>query len=126
MLPAIDKGFFQSEISDAAYRYQREIDENKRRIVGVNAYNDEKGLKIPILEMDPEGYERQVARLNEIRKIRDAEKVDKSLERLRNACEGDENTMPFIIDAVRSYATLGEIVDVMKEVFGTYEEPTWI
>lgn len=126
MLPAIEKGFFQSEISDAAYRYQREIDEKKRRIVGVNAYKEEKELKIPILEMDPEGYERQVARLNEIRKTRDNAKVDKSLERLRNACEGDENTMPFIIDAVREYATLGEIVDVMKEVFGTYEEPTWV
>ncbi len=126
MLPAIEKGFFQSEISDAAYRYQREIDENKRRVVGVNAYNEEKDIKIPILKMDPEGYEKQVARLNNLRKTRDNEKVTKSLERLCNACEGTENTMPFILDSVREYATLGEIVNVIKGVFGGYEEPTWI
>ncbi len=126
MLPAIEKGFFQSEIADAAYRYQREIDENKRRIVGVNAYNDEKSLNIPLLEIDPQGYERQAARLKEIRKARDNEKVKKSLARLKNACEGSENTMPLILDSVRAYATLGEIVDVMRDVFGVYEEPTWI
>jgi methylmalonyl-CoA mutase N-terminal domain/subunit len=126
MLPAIEKGFFQSEISDAAYRYQREIDENVRRMVGVNAYQDDKPLKIPILEFDPEGEAKQIARLNDIRKTRDNEKVQQTLARLQKACEGTENTMPFIIDAVREYATLGEIINVMKDVFGTYEEPTWI
>ena len=126
MLPAIDKGFFQSEISDAAYRYQREIDGNERRVVGVNAYNDDKPVKIPILEMDPQGYERQVARLEDVRKTRDNDQVAKSLAHLRKVCEGTENTMPYILDAVRTYATLGEIVDVMRDVFGTYEEPTWI
>ena len=126
MLPAIDKGFFQSEISDAAYRYQREIDENVRRMVGVNAYKDDKPINIPILEFDPEGYDRQVARLNDIRETRDNEQVTKTLDQLRKACEGTENTMPYIIDAVREYATLGEIVNVMKDVFGGYEEPTWI
>ena len=126
MLPAIEKGFFQSEISDAAYRYQREIDENVRRVVGVNAYNEEKDVKIPLLEMDPEGYEKQKARLKKLRETRNNEKVQKSLARLKNACEGTENTMPFILDSVREYATLGEIVNVMKDVFGGYEEPTWI
>ncbi|HIE24766.1 MAG TPA: hypothetical protein EYP74_02070 [Anaerolineales bacterium] len=72
------------------------------------------------------GYEKQKARLNDTRKTRDNEKVTKSLGRLRNACAGTENTMPFILDSVREYATLGEIVNVMKEVFGEYEEPTWI
>lgn len=126
MLPAIDKGFFQSEISDAAYRYQREIDENTRRVVAVNAYNDDKPISIPILEMDPKGYERQISRLEDVRKTRDNDQVKKSLARLRKVCEGTENTMPYILDAVRTYATLGEIVDVMKDVFGTYEEPNWI
>ncbi|MBT3339063.1 MAG: methylmalonyl-CoA mutase family protein [Anaerolineae bacterium] len=126
MLPAIDKGFFQSEISDAAYRYQREIDENVRRMVGVNAYKDDKPITVPILEFDPEGYDRQVARLNDIRETRDNEQVEKTLNELRNACEGTDNTMPYIIDAVRAYATLGEIINVMKDVFGGYEEPTWI
>jgi methylmalonyl-CoA mutase, N-terminal domain len=126
VLPAIDKGFFQSEISDAAYRYQREIDQNRRRIVGVNAYNDAKHYAIPILEMDPQGYDRQVNRLNTLRQERDSGQVGQALDRLRIACEGTENTMPYLLDAVRAYATLGEIVQVMKEAYGVYAEPTWI
>jgi len=126
VLPAIERGFFQSEISDAAYRYQREIDEGIRHIVGVNAYQDEKPITIPILQMDPQGYKRQVSRLEQVRKSRDAGRVGQALDRLRIACQGTENTMPYILDAVRAYATLGEIIGVMKEVFGTYQEPTWI
>jgi len=126
VLPAIDKGFFQSEISDAAYRYQREIDLGARKIVGVNAHAEKTPLTIPILEMDPQGYQRQVSRLEEVRKTRDNGRVGQTLDRLRIACQGTENTMPYIMEAVHAYATLGEIVSVMKEVFGTYEEPTWI
>ncbi|HLF87553.1 MAG TPA: methylmalonyl-CoA mutase family protein [Anaerolineales bacterium] len=126
MLPAIDKGFFQSEISDAAYRHQRELDQGVRHIVGVNAYADKQPVSIPILEMDPQGFGRQVARLKELRQTRDSGAVGQALDRLRIACEGTENTMPYILDAVRTYATLSEIVDVMRGVFGTYEEPTWI
>jgi len=126
VLPAIDKGFFQSEISDAAYRYQREIDAGERKIVGVNAYAENKPLTVPLLEMDPQGYERQVSRLEEVRKTRDNGRVGQTLDRLRIACQGTENTMPYIMEAVHAYATLGEIVGVMKEVLGTYEEPTWI
>ena len=126
VIPAIEKGFFQSEISDAAYRYQREIDKGIRKIVGVNAYAEKKPLAIPILEMDPQGYDRQVARLNELRQTRDNGRVGQALDRLRIALEGTENTMPHIMEAVHSYATLGEIIQVMKEVFGVYEEPTMI
>jgi len=126
VLPAIEKGFFQSEISDAAYRYQREIDAGERKIVGVNAHAENKPLTVPLLEMDPQGYERQVNRLKEVRKTRDNGRVGQALDRLRIACQGTENTMPYIMEAVHVYATLGEIVAVMKEVFGTYEEPTWI
>lgn len=126
VLPAIEKGFFQSEIADSAYRYQREIDAGKRKIVGVNAFVEEKPLAIPILEMDPQGYQRQVARLQEVRNMRDPGRVGQALDRLRLACQGTENTMPFILEAVRAYATLGEIIQVMKDVFGTYEEPNWI
>ena len=126
VLPAIDKGFFQSEISDAAYRYQREIDAGERKIVGVNAYAEKAPLTIPILEMDPQGYERQVSRLEEVRKTRDNGRVGQTLDKLRIACQGTENTMSYIMEAVHAYATLGEIVNVMKDVFGTYEEPTWI
>ncbi|MBI3244181.1 MAG: methylmalonyl-CoA mutase family protein [Chloroflexi bacterium] len=126
MLPAIDKGFFQREISDAAYQYQREIDDKTRTIVGVNDYVENKPVAIPILEMDPNGYDRQVKRLQALRRERDNGRVGQTLDRLRLACNGTENTMPFILDAVRAYATLSEIVNVMRESFGTYEEPTWM
>ena len=126
VIPALEKGFMQSEISDAAYRYQREIDEGRRKIVGVNAYMDEKPAAIPILRMDPNGYSRQMARLNEVRKMRDSGRVGQTLDALRIACEGTENTMPYIIDCVRAYCTLGEIIGVMTKVFGKYEEPTMI
>ncbi|MEK7786528.1 MAG: methylmalonyl-CoA mutase family protein, partial [Chloroflexota bacterium] len=126
MLPAIDKGFFQREISDAAYQYQREIDQKARTIVGVNDYVENKPIKIPILEMDPSGYDRQVKRLQTLRRERDNGRVGQTLDRLRLACNGTENTMPFILDCVRAYATLSEIVNVMRESFGTYKEPTLI
>jgi methylmalonyl-CoA mutase N-terminal domain/subunit len=126
VLPAIEQGFFQLEISDAAYRYQKEIDTQARRIVGVNAYQDEKPVRISILEMDPRGYGRQVSRLEQVRRERDSGQVGQALDRLRIASEGTENTMPYILDAVRAYATLGEIVGVMKLAFGVYEEPAWV
>ncbi len=126
VIPAIEAGFFQREISEAAYRYQRELDSGERFIVGVNAYEGEKDFSIPLLEMDPEGYQRQSVRLAELRQTRDKGAVGQALDRLRIAAHGTENQMPFILDAVRAYATLGEIVSVMKEVFGTYDEPTWI
>jgi len=126
VLPAIEKGFFQSEISDAAYRHQRELDEGVRHIVGVNAFSDNGAVKIPILEMDPEGYKRQVRRLADLRRERDSGAVGQALDRLRLACQGTQNTMPCLLDAVRAYATLGETMDVMRSVFGQYDEPAWI
>lgn len=127
VLPAIERGFFQSEIAEAAYQYQQETDENQRVIVGVNGYVDpDEDLRIPILEMDPQGYDRQVQRLQKLRQDRDNETVSAALQALRGAAEGTENTMPYIIDAVRAYATLGEITDVFRDVFGEYQEPNWI
>jgi methylmalonyl-CoA mutase N-terminal domain/subunit len=126
VLPAIDKGFFQQEIAEAAYRYQREIDAGERVIVGVNEHVDDKPVTIPILEMDPQGYERQVQRLRALRQERDSGRVGQALDRLRLACQGSENSMPHLLDCVRAYATLGEIIAVMKEVFGVYAEPTWV
>jgi methylmalonyl-CoA mutase N-terminal domain/subunit len=126
LLPAIDKGFLQSEIADAAYRYQREIDAGIRKVVGVNAYADLKPINIPLLEMDPQGHQRQISRLKDVRLSRDAGRIGQTLDRLRIACQGTENTMPYILEAVRAYATLGEIIGVMKEVYGIYQEPNWI
>ncbi len=122
-LPAIEAGFFQREIADASWRYQREIDTRQRIIVGVNDFQIEEALDISILRIDPRGYERQVARLNRVRQERDQQCVAATLERLRQACaDGRTNTMPFILDAVNAYATLGEIMGVMRGVFGEYRE----
>ncbi|MDX1663665.1 MAG: methylmalonyl-CoA mutase family protein [Candidatus Promineifilaceae bacterium] len=127
ILPAIAKGFFQREISDAAYVYQRQVDQNDRVIVGVNDYVDPtEEIRIPILQIDPRGYERQVARLEKLRMERDNTRVEETLTALRGAAEGTENLMPYLLEAVRAYATLGEITDVLRDVFGEYEEPTWI
>lgn len=126
VIPAIEQGFFQQEIADAAYVYQREIDRHERIIVGVNDYVDAKPVAVPILEMDPQGYDRQLARLQHLRATRDNGRVGQALDRLRIACQGTENTMPHLLDCVRAYATLGEIVGVMKSVFGVYEEPVMV
>jgi methylmalonyl-CoA mutase N-terminal domain/subunit len=126
VLPAIEQGFFQREIADAAYTYQREIDERIRVIVGVNGYQDDQPLSIPLVKMDPVGYARQVERIRKLRLERDNGRVGQALDRLRLACQGTGNTMPFLLDCVRAYATLGEIMGVMKSVFGKYTEPTWI
>ena len=127
VLPAIQRGFFQREIANAAYRYQRETDDQERIIVGVNEYVDpDEKVRIPILQMDPQGYQRQVKRLEQVRTERDAEQVQSSLAALRQAAGGEANMMPFILDAVRAYATLGEITDVLRQVFGDYQEPTFI
>ena len=102
-------------------------DANQRIVVGVNGYVDpDEELRIPILAMDPNGYDRQVGRLGELRKERDNDRVELALNALRVAAEGAENTMPYILDAVRAYATLGEITDVFRQTFGIYQEPTWI
>ncbi len=126
VLPAIEVGFFEREIQEAAYRYQREIDDGERSIIGVNAFKDDAPLQIPILAMDPEGYKRQAQRLQDLRSTRDNGAVGQALDRLRIACQGTENTMPYILASVHAYATLGEIIDVMREVFGTYTEPSWL
>jgi methylmalonyl-CoA mutase, N-terminal domain len=122
VLPAIDAGFFQQEIADAAFRYQQEIDRNEKIIVGVNAYNDEKMPPVPILEMNPKGYEIQIARLQALRMERDNERASTALNALRQAAEGTENVMPHLLECARRYCTLQETMDVMREVFGIYEE----
>ncbi len=127
VLPAIDQGFYQNEISQAAYQYQREIDAKQRLIVGVNAYEEQgETINIPILEMDPKGFERQCNRLTQLRLERDNERVDAAMTALREMAQGTENLMPAILEAVKAYATLGEITDLFREVFGEYQEPQWI
>ncbi len=128
VLPALERGYFQNEIANAAYEQQRELDSGAKIMVGVNGYVDaNEQLQIPILAMDPEGYARQVQRLNKLRATRDNQRTDQTLEALRNAAaDEEENVMPYLMDAVHAYATLGEITDVFRQVLGVYQEPNWI
>uniref|UniRef100_A0A7V3PSV0 Methylmalonyl-CoA mutase n=1 Tax=candidate division WOR-3 bacterium TaxID=2052148 RepID=A0A7V3PSV0_UNCW3 len=124
MVKAIEQGFPQREIAEAAYRYQRAIDEGRRTVVGVNKYvlAGEK-LEIPILKIDPRVEQEQCERLRRLRQRRDNARVKRALVDLKAACAGNDNVMYPILEAVRAYATLGEICGAMKEVFGTYAEP---
>jgi methylmalonyl-CoA mutase N-terminal domain/subunit len=124
VLPAIKKGFFQQEIARAAYEYQKQIDEKKRTVVGVNDFTSEEELAIPLLKVDPELEEKQVGRLKKLKKERDASKVESALREVERAAEsGQENMMPYFMEAVKNYATLGEVCQVLREVYGEYEEP---
>ena len=123
VIKAIEAGYFQREIAESAFRYQREIDRQQRIIVGVNEYVADQPIAIPILEFDPDGERRQIARLQALRRDRDNERVGATLNALRDAAKGTANMMPFILDAVKAYATLQEITDVLRQVFGVYQEP---
>jgi methylmalonyl-CoA mutase N-terminal domain/subunit len=126
VVSAIESGFLQREIADAAFDYQREIDKNERVIVGVNGYVMEEPIEVPILEMDPEGEARQISRLDQLRRDRDSREAARCLQRLGSACREGENVMPFLLDAVKVYCTLGELCDVMREVFGVYHEDSLV
>jgi methylmalonyl-CoA mutase N-terminal domain/subunit len=122
-IAAIEKGFFQKEIADSAYRYQREIDEKKRTIVGLNEYSVE-GEECPIelLRINPKIEREQVERLQKLKRKRDNKKVKETLEKLYDSADKDENLMPAIIEAVKAYTTMGEITEVLRKVYGEYKE----
>lgn len=126
VLPAIENGFFQQEIANASYRHQRELDEKQRFIVGVNKHVIDAPIEIPILEMDNEGFRRQCARLERLRMERDNEATSAALQAVKESCESNINVMPALIHAAKTYATLGEIMNVMRVVFGEYHEPITI
>ena len=122
VVSAIEKGFFQKEIAAAAYKYQQEIDNNERTVVGVNEFTSNEPVEIPILEMDPEGFERQCRRLKNLRSSRNKARHEASLTAIEKAAEGEENLMPHFIEAAKAKATLGEMCDVLRGVFGEYRE----
>jgi len=124
VIPAIEAGFFQREIADAAYRYQRELDAKEKIIVGVNEYveGDEK-IEIPILEISPEVEKTQRRRLADIRQSRSREDVERSLHELHQAAIDQKNLMPRLLECTRRYVTLGEMCNALAEVYGVYEEP---
>jgi methylmalonyl-CoA mutase N-terminal domain/subunit len=122
VIAGIEKGFFQREIADAASRYQKEIDTHGRIIVGVNEFVSGEELSIPILKIDPEVERHQRERLAQVKQERDNVRVKESLRKLEKAACEEENLMPRFIECVKAYCTLGEIMDVLRKVFGEYRE----
>jgi methylmalonyl-CoA mutase N-terminal domain/subunit len=120
---AIEQGFVQREIGASAYRYQQEIEKGERVVVGLNRFQVKGEGKIPLLKMAPETEDKQKARLKELRQTRDNAMVRQTLAQLKTAAQGADNLMPPILSAVRTLATLGEICDTLREVFGEYEAP---
>jgi methylmalonyl-CoA mutase, N-terminal domain len=123
MIPAIEAGFPQTEIAAASYRYQCEVEAGERVIVGVNKFQSD-DQPIELLQIDENAGKHQEEKLANLRRRRDAAAVARTLDALKRGAEGTENTMPLILDAVRAYATLGEICDAFRDVFGTYQEVT--
>jgi methylmalonyl-CoA mutase N-terminal domain/subunit len=119
---AIDRGYIQQEITDAAYDYQKAVESGEVVVVGMNKYKSDKEPKQELLKVDPQVGEMQKERLTKLKSERNNEAVEEKLEALRTACEGDDNVMPYIVDAVKEYATLGEVCGVMRDVFGEYEQ----
>ena len=121
MLDAVKSQWVQRQIQDTAFERQREIEEGERIIVGVNEYEVEEEAHVDLEEVSEEEEQAQIDRLNELRDDRDSEAVEDALAAMRDACRGDANVMPYIVDAVKAYATVGEIADVMREEFGEYK-----
>jgi methylmalonyl-CoA mutase N-terminal domain/subunit len=126
MVESIEKGFPQREIQESAYQYQKAVERGDQTIVGVNKYQmDKEPAEIPLMVINEGVRDRQVERLEQTRTSRDSGAVANALEKLKQAARNDENTMPATIEAVRVYATLGEICDALRDVYGLYEEPAF-
>lgn len=123
MVKAIEKGFPQMEISDAAYKFQRQIDSGEKVMIGINKYNTEEDVEIPFLEIDDTVEKEQIERLNAVRRKRDSRKVRECLDDIRTACKKGDNVMPYCIEAVKNYCSVQEICDVYREVYGEYRDP---
>jgi methylmalonyl-CoA mutase N-terminal domain/subunit len=123
VLRCIENGFFQREIADAAFEFERKLEANERIIVGVNAYKEGEGGEVPTLRIGPETEQGQVRRVKALRARRDNTSVQHRLEELKAAARGNDNLMPPLLDCVKAYATEGEIMGALKEVFGVYREP---
>lgn len=126
VLNGIDEGFFQREIAQAAYEYQQQVERGEQTIVGVNKYVENNDHKIPILKIDPKVEQHQVKRLRDVRASRDNAAVERTLAALKEALENEQNAMPYLVDAVKAYASVGEIMDVFRAVHGAYREPAMV
>ncbi|MCH8949648.1 MAG: methylmalonyl-CoA mutase family protein [Chloroflexi bacterium] len=126
VLPALEEGFFQREISDASFRYQQEVDRGERILVGVNEFVTEAATEVPAIEIDPDGERQHSERLHRVRSTRDERRARACLERIRAVCSGSENIMPALLEAAHAYCTLGEICGVMREALGEYQPAAWV
>jgi methylmalonyl-CoA mutase N-terminal domain/subunit len=122
MVEAIEQGFPQREIAEASYKFQQAVERREKTIVGVNDFVQEDDGQVPILYIDETTAERQLARLSDLKRTRDTDAVNRSLDRLRDAARGTANTMDPLLDCVRAYATVGEMCDALRDVWGEYEE----
>ena len=122
MVDAIERGFPQREIAEASYRFQQAVDSREKIIVGVNDFVQDEDGSVDVLYIDEKVAERQIAALERVKAIRDAGRVERTLDSLRDAARGTDNLMPPILEAVRAYATVGEMCDALREVWGEYEE----
>jgi methylmalonyl-CoA mutase N-terminal domain/subunit len=123
MIRAIDTGYPQKEIADAAYRYQLQEDRGDKVVVGVNRYAMREDRPIPYLRIDEQVELDQIERVGRFKAARDMARVERRLKQLAEACRSGQNVMPVLVDAVKDYASLGEIADVYRQVFGLYREP---
>ena len=127
MVEAIQSGHVQREILNMAYEHEKKIKSGEKVLVGVNRFIvDEKGKELSLYEMDPEVSKRQIERLQRVKSVRDNKQVESTLEELRQAANGRGNIMPPLIDAVKAYATVGEITDILRDIFGSFKEPVQI
>ncbi len=123
VIPAIESGYFQKEIAESAYKYQKELERKEKFVVGVNEFVEEnEKIEIPILTISPEVEKKQMQKLAELRNSRNGNLVHESLEKIGRAASDGKNLMPVLIEAAKNYVTLGEMVDVLKQHFGVYEE----
>ncbi|MCF8054086.1 MAG: methylmalonyl-CoA mutase family protein [Deltaproteobacteria bacterium] len=123
MVAAIEKGYPQMEIADAAYKYQRQIDAGEKIMIGINKYLTTEEVPIPLVEIDDEVEKQQIASLASVRRRRDGKAVKSALDNLKNACKKGENVMPFCIEAVKNMASVQEICDIYREAYGEYRDP---
>ena len=122
MIAAIERGYPQREIADSAYRFQQDVERKRQVIVGVNEFVSDERTSVPLLHIDGQVATRQLENVERVRRTRNRVTVERALSKLKKTAAGTDNTMPALLDAVRAYATVGEMCDALRSVWGEYQE----
>jgi methylmalonyl-CoA mutase N-terminal domain/subunit len=122
MVAAIERGYPQREIAESAYRFQQDVEHKRQVIVGVNRFGSGEDARVPILKIEESTAEHQMAKVDRLRRTRNKVAVTRALDKLRKTAAGSANTMPALLDAVRAYATIGEMCDALRDVWGEHQE----